>query len=255
MHLILTGATGLVGTAVLDAMIKTPSINKISILSRRPVQMATDAKDPRINVIIHKDFTTYPPDLLEQIKDASGCVWALGISQNEVSKEDYVKITKDYTLSFADAFTSLPSRPATPFKFLYVSGLGATLTPGRFTPIFSRVKGETELALSEIRKKNPLFEAVSVRAGFIDWFGHESIKQYMPAQGVVKTVMGVGFAGMVRAGWSSVWNPTEPLGKFLTGVVRGEYEGKLKGKDVEVLESGMPLVESAAVRRLIGLDK
>ena len=77
----------------------------------------------------------------------------------------------------------------------------------------------------------------------------------MPAQGVFKTVMGVGFAGMVRAGWSSVWNPTEPLGRFLTGVARGEFEGRLKGKDVEVLDSGMPVLESLAVRRLMGLDK
>jgi len=87
MHLILTGATGLVGSSVLDAMIKNQGITKISILSRRPVPMAEDAKDPRINVIIHKDFNTYDDELLEKLKDATGCVWALGISQAEVSKE------------------------------------------------------------------------------------------------------------------------------------------------------------------------
>lgn len=87
MHLILTGATGLVGTAVLDAMLKTKGVSKISILSRRPVKMAEDAKDPRVNVIIHKDFEKYDPGLLAQLKDASGCVWALGISQTQVGKE------------------------------------------------------------------------------------------------------------------------------------------------------------------------
>ena len=87
MHLILTGATGLVGSAVLDAMIKTPSLTKISILSRRPVPMADAARDPRINVILHSDFTTYDDALLDRLSDASGCVWALGISQNAVGKE------------------------------------------------------------------------------------------------------------------------------------------------------------------------
>ena len=87
MHLILTGATGLVGTGVLDVMIKTKEVTKISILSRRPVQMAEDAKDPRINVIIHKDFETYDAELLSKLKGARGCVWALGVSQNQVSKE------------------------------------------------------------------------------------------------------------------------------------------------------------------------
>ena len=87
MHLILTGATGLVGSGVLDAMIKMKDISKISILSRRPVKMAEDAKDPRINVILHKDFERYDSALLRQLEGANGVVWALGISQSAVTKE------------------------------------------------------------------------------------------------------------------------------------------------------------------------
>ena len=87
MHLILTGATGLIGSAVLDAMIKTKDISKISILSRRPVKMAEDSKDSRINVILHKDFEKYDSDLLQKLEGAHGVVWALGISQSAVGKE------------------------------------------------------------------------------------------------------------------------------------------------------------------------
>lgn len=87
MHLILTGATGMVGSAVLDAMIKMKDITKISVISRRPVKMVEDAKDPRVSVIIHKDFENYDDALLAQLKGASGVVWALGISQMQVSKE------------------------------------------------------------------------------------------------------------------------------------------------------------------------
>jgi uncharacterized protein YbjT (DUF2867 family) len=83
MHLILTGATGLVGTAVLDAMIRTKDITKISVLSRRPIKF----QDDRIDVIIHKDFASYDPALLEKLRGAQACVWALGISQTQVSKE------------------------------------------------------------------------------------------------------------------------------------------------------------------------
>jgi NAD dependent epimerase/dehydratase family enzyme len=83
MHLILTGATGLVGTAVLDAMIRTKDITKISVLTRRPIKFTDD----RINVIIHKDFASYDSDLLDKLQGAQACVWALGISQTQVSKE------------------------------------------------------------------------------------------------------------------------------------------------------------------------
>lgn len=85
MHLILTGATGLVGSAVLHHMITTPTVTAISILSRRPVPMAEGHS--KVQVIIHKDFTSYPSDVLEKLKGADGCVWAQGISQSKVSKE------------------------------------------------------------------------------------------------------------------------------------------------------------------------
>jgi len=87
MHLILTGATGLVGSAVLSAMINMTEVTRISILSRRPVKMAEAANDARIHVIIHNDFTRYGAEVLAQLKGASGCVWALGTSQNAVSRE------------------------------------------------------------------------------------------------------------------------------------------------------------------------
>lgn len=87
MHLILTGATGLVGSSVLDAMIKMKDVTKISILSRRPIPMVENAKDPRINVIIHNDFEKYDSEVLDKLKGANGAVWALGISQTKVGKE------------------------------------------------------------------------------------------------------------------------------------------------------------------------
>lgn len=87
MHLILTGATGLCGSSVLDAMLKMKEVTKISIISRRPVKMAEDSKDPRIDVILHQDFEKYDASLLSQLQGATGCVWSLGISQTQVNAE------------------------------------------------------------------------------------------------------------------------------------------------------------------------
>lgn len=84
MHLILTGATGLVGAAVLDSMLAQEAVTRISILSRRPVKMADG--HAKAKVIIQTDFKTYDAALLDELKDARGCVWALGASQNDVDK-------------------------------------------------------------------------------------------------------------------------------------------------------------------------
>ena len=87
MHVILTGATGLVGSVVLHAMTKNPEISKISILSRRPVPMIQSTNDSRIKTILCKDFSKLEDGILEQLSGATGCVWALGVSQADVSKE------------------------------------------------------------------------------------------------------------------------------------------------------------------------
>jgi uncharacterized protein YbjT (DUF2867 family) len=85
MHLILTGATGLVGSAVLHHMINSPAITTVSVLSRRPVPQADG--HPKVRVIIQKDFTKYPSEIMEKLKGAEGCVWAQGISATQVTKE------------------------------------------------------------------------------------------------------------------------------------------------------------------------
>ncbi|KAK0736183.1 hypothetical protein B0T21DRAFT_289559 [Apiosordaria backusii] len=259
MHLILTGATGMVGTTVLDAMLKTTDISKISILSRRPVQLAEDAKEPRVNVIIHKDFSSYNPEVLNKIQDADGCVWALGISQTQVNKEDYVTITKTYPLAFASAFQPGLQTANKPFNFVYVSGQGSTFKPGLFTPIFGKTKGETELALADIRKKNPLFQASTVRPGFVDWIEQDKkVTGYMPDMGVLKTGFGHLLHSVIGFAMRDNWSPTEPLGGFLTGLAMGKWSGELKGLqggEGQVLEGGFPVVENKFMRRVMGLDR
>jgi hypothetical protein len=41
----------------------------------------------KAKVIIHNDFGVYSETLLDELRDAKGCVWALGVSQNDVDKE------------------------------------------------------------------------------------------------------------------------------------------------------------------------
>ncbi|CAI7581811.1 unnamed protein product [Penicillium bialowiezense] len=254
MHLILTGATGLVGSSVLDAMLNNAAISKISILSRNAVRMAEDAKDPRVHVITHKDFESYQPELLDQLKDADGCVWALGTSQNNVNAEQYVKITKDFTMAAANAFSTIkPSNP--PFRFIHVSGEGATQEPGRFAPIFARVKGETESLLGKLSEENPNFRVDSVRPAFVDPASHNAIKPYLPSGGWVEAVTKVGIALLapgVRCFYKSMHSPTQHLGPFLTDMAMGRHETKLQGPGVFKLGGGF-VVENVGMRRVLGL--
>ncbi|KAF2710371.1 hypothetical protein K504DRAFT_476352 [Pleomassaria siparia CBS 279.74] len=241
MHLILTGATGLVGAGVLHNMLAMESVSRISILSRRPVPMA-EGHD-KVNVIIHKDFKTYDDVVLEQLKDAQGAVWALGVSQNDVNKTEYYEITHDYTLAAAKAFSTL--HPEEPFTFVYVSGEGATQTPGIFTPIYGKVKGEIESTLFDLHKATPNFNVYNVRPCGVDWRHHPEIHRFIPQQAMYKRVL----LPVLDTVYKPMMTPTRPLGKILTELAMSKG-APLQGKDISM--DGQ-LVSNLAIRRLAGL--
>lgn len=251
MHIILTGATGLVGSGVLEAMIKNEQIAKISILSRKPVPLADDSKDPRINVIIHKDFEKYDASVLGQLKDAHGCVWALGISQSKVSKDEYIKITKDYTLAAARAFSTLSTREDQPFRFVYVSGEGATQEPGHFTATFARTKGETEIALAEMSNELHTMRAYSVRLGGVDASNHDAIKEYIPDPGALYRAMGNTLYPVIRSLMPLSLAPTDILGDCLSKMAMGKLDDKLEGPGA--FQTGLSwTLNNKAMRRVAG---
>ena len=72
MRLILTGATGVVGSAALNHILSLPmgEISALYILSRSPVPAAENKEN--VTVIEHKNFNEYPPDLLKKLKGAGG---------------------------------------------------------------------------------------------------------------------------------------------------------------------------------------
>ncbi|KAF3768127.1 putative nucleoside-diphosphate-sugar epimerase [Cryphonectria parasitica EP155] len=251
MHLILTGATGLCGSAVLDAMVRMKDVTKISILSRRPVRMAEDLKDPRINVIIHKDFEKYDANLLSQLTGATGCVWALGISQTQVSKEEYVKITKDFTLRAVEAFETLGTEEK-PFHFVYVSGHGATIEPGRFAQTFALVKGETEVLLAGMHNRNKALLATSIRPCFIDFATHDAIKPYIPTQEMYKNIITPILGPPIRHLAKSYWSPTQRLGEFMTEMAMGKWDDRLEGPGIEKV-GDFRILGNVGFRRLAGL--
>jgi uncharacterized protein YbjT (DUF2867 family) len=64
MKVIVTGATGFVGKAVLKKSIEDQRIDEVLILSRRDIH-ADLSGHPKVEVLIRKDFSTYPTPLTD----------------------------------------------------------------------------------------------------------------------------------------------------------------------------------------------
>ena len=120
----------LAGFAAYLAALADPSVSYITLLLRReiPSQWGTlpsNASEKSKTVIV-KDFAQYPDDVISQIADHDGCVWALGKSVQGLSEEEYMKIHVDFPLAAVEAFKKADvGSTKKPFSFVYVSGEGS----------------------------------------------------------------------------------------------------------------------------------
>lgn len=90
----------------------------------------------KLKVIIHSDFTSYPPEVLSQLEGHNACIWCIGLTPSGSSRPDYKSTTLDCTLSAARAFSTLPhlgnspdpstDKSSSKFVFCYLSGSWVT---------------------------------------------------------------------------------------------------------------------------------
>ena len=160
----------------------------------------------------------------------------------------YVTITRDFPLAAAKAFRDLTPQEK-PFRFIYVSSGGATTAPATFTPFSARVKGETELALSELCTST--FHVVSVRPVGVDASNHAAIKAYMPDPGLAYNVMAFCLLPLIRTVFKSLHSPTEHLGPFLMGLAMGQYDAPMTagGSGITTIKESR-ILENSAFRRM-----
>ncbi|OCL13453.1 hypothetical protein AOQ84DRAFT_310556 [Glonium stellatum] len=250
MHLILTGATGVVGSAVLRAMLIAPMVTKVTILSRRRVLQAEGQS--KVDVVIHQDFENYNAELMERLKDANGCVWALGIGQNAASKADYIRINKSYTLSFANALANTTGRN-TPYIFIFISGEGATHSPGPLTTLYGRIKGETEIALLSLSNSvingQDTLRVYVVRPGAVDPSDQPDIRDFIPKKGGVLGTIEPPVRAVMSVIYKRMHTPSKEMGQAIVTLATGTG-GPLKAKGVE---GGGRIVTNIGLRNLAGL--
>lgn len=283
MHLILTGATGLVGTAVLHYILSLPAtsptaqmISRVSIISRRPeIPLLQHPDRPkqntftRVEVLPHKDFKDYEKDgLLGKLKDQEdekvGVIWALGVSQRLVSsEEEYDEITRVYPLEAAKAFSQ--SLGAKQVNFIYVSGEGANPSPGFMTPLFGRVKGRTETEMIELmhtQQYGNILKVFNARPGGVDpgSEGDQKVVHELAhandggTGGAIRNSLSFRVAEKVflpvfRAGvYKGMHSPTGELARVLVEMAVGDGEPVT----VKGVEAGGRTIPNIALRRLGG---
>ncbi len=79
MKVLLSGATGFVGTEVLTQALLHPRITSVIALSRKPLPAPFDT-NAKVQTVIVEDFESYSPSVLSQLKGVDACIWYVSFS-------------------------------------------------------------------------------------------------------------------------------------------------------------------------------
>ena len=210
MKVLVFGATGTAGSGILRACLETPAVRDVRVIARR-APADTHAK---LTVFTHDDFLDYAK-AEAAFADLTACLYALGISVNQVSGEaEYRRITHDFAMAAARQLAV--SSPAAAMHF--VSGQGTRLD-SRF--MWARVKAETERDLASVTA------TVCWRPGFIDGgtvvSGPRLYRAMRPAFRLLR-------------GFRSLYVTSEDIGRaMLQATVQGIRRGVLENKQIRAL--------------------
>jgi uncharacterized protein YbjT (DUF2867 family) len=138
MKILLFGASGTAGGAVLRACLNTPVVDEVRAIARRPLGQ-THAK---LREFVHTNYADYAP-VADAFRAIDACLFCLGTSALQVSKEEYVKISHDYAIAAASMLKM--QNPGAAFH--YISGAGTRADSRTF---WSQVKGHTENELMDL---------------------------------------------------------------------------------------------------------
>jgi len=152
MNVILFGATGMVGQAVLRECLLASDVTAVLAVGRTPLGQ----RHEKLRELLRKDlFDVAEPE----VKGFDACFFCLGVSAAGMNEADYTRLTYELTLAWAQAL----ARANPKMTFVYVSGAG-TDSSEKGRAMWARVKGRTENALLALFPAAYMFRLAGLRA-------------------------------------------------------------------------------------------
>jgi uncharacterized protein YbjT (DUF2867 family) len=134
MKVIITGASGMIGMAVLLECLDHSSITEVLSIGRKILVL----EHPKLKQQMHADFADFS-SVRDQLSGYDAAYLCMGVSAAGMDEEEYTVKTYNYTLSLARPLAELNPN----MTCIYVSGQGTDSSENGRT-MWARVKGKTE---------------------------------------------------------------------------------------------------------------
>ncbi|KAI3328122.1 NAD(P)-binding protein [Xylariaceae sp. AK1471] len=175
MKLIVTGATGFVGREVIRQSLSRPEITSVVALARSPVavpeKLSVGGDASKLKSVVIQDYEVYLDEVKKEFSGAGACIWTVAITPSKSKAFDFEEVKRIcQTSTIAGLRAMHEAGPATPFRFLYMSGAAAERDPtktSKFMPEYSSMRGETENQVLALAKELGGIEAAAAKPGYI----------------------------------------------------------------------------------------
>jgi len=206
VNVLLFGASGMIGQAVLRECLLDPGVGRVVTVGRRP----TGQSNSKLTELVRPDLSTLAP-IENQLTGFDASFFCLGVSALGMTEEQYTRVNYDLTVGVAK--TLLRTSPNV--TFIYVSGAG-TDSSERGRTMWARVKGRTENTLLSL----PFKAAYMFRPGaVIPLHGiRSSTRWYNVMYAITKPIYPI-----LRRLAPTMVTTTEELARAMLAVARNGY--------------------------------
>ena len=142
-NVIITGSSGMIGGLILKNCLERNDVATVTSIVRRKSGM----EHPKLLEVVHNDFLNFK-SVEKYFSNADVCFFCIGVYTGQVPKNEFVKITVDYTKAFAETL----KRQSPNAVFCFLSGSGVD-TKEKSRILFAREKGKAENILLGLKFK------------------------------------------------------------------------------------------------------
>ncbi len=119
------GASGTAGDGILKAVLASPDIKKVHVITRRATPRIEEGMaSGKVRMTLHMDYLDYSA-IREQISEVDTVYWAIGTSAVGVDEETYGMIHVDFPMRFVEEWTSVSDKPDISFHYISSSDISA----------------------------------------------------------------------------------------------------------------------------------
>jgi len=216
LNVIITGATGMVGKAVLLECLDHPEVESILVVNRKSINLS----HPKLKEVLHTDFFNLSP-IQDKLKGYNACFFCLGVSSMGLNETEYHHLTYNLTVHFAETLKAVSNNVI----FNYVSGSGTDSTEkGKI--MWARVKGKTENKILSMFKQAYMF-----RPGAI--LPEKGVKSKVKTYNVLYAIISPFFSLLKKM--ESITTSSKVGQAMINSVLNGYAKKHLENTDINVL--------------------